>query len=134
LASEQDEQRWRQFGRLVFATRLKCGFTSQRQFADAAGVHWHTVQKLEAGVSVSRRNPSWAKIEKTLGWEQGAIERVWRGESAKGPGPVAADDFGNEVARMLADRVPELTGAQISKIVAGIEQIAAERGWVIVED
>lgn len=133
LSGAPDDEHWRQFGRLVFQTRLRLGFANQRQFAEAAGVHWQTIRKLEAGEPVIRRNPSWSDIEKALGWAPGSIERVWRGGQLRGAGPVVTDDFAQEVTRVLIDVAPELTGGQIRDIARGIEQIAVERGWVVSE-
>jgi hypothetical protein len=135
MPSEQPgPEHWRDFGRVVFRTRMDKGFATQRELAAVAGVHWNTVRRLEAGVLAKRPQPSWLKVEKALGWEAGAIERAWRG----GPGkpeiePAAADDLAAAVTRVLIDVAPELTGGQIRDIARGVEQIALERGWVVAE-
>ncbi len=133
MPSEQPgPEHWRAFCRVVFRTRMDKGFATQRELAAAAGVHWNTVRRLEAGVVAKRPQPSWLKIEKVLGWEAGAIERAWRGGPDKPEmEPADADDLAAAVTRVVIDVAPELTGGQIRDIAAGIERIAVERGWVL---
>jgi len=127
-------EHWRAFGRVVFRTRMDKGFATQRELAVAAGVHWNTVRRLEAGVLAKRPHQSWLDVEKVLGWEPGAIERAWRGGPDKPEiEPAAADDLAAAVTRVLIDVAPELTGGQIRDIGAGVLQIAVERGWVLPE-
>lgn len=135
MPSEQPgPEHWRAFGRVVFRSRMDKGFATQRELAAAAGVHWNTVRRLEAGVLVKRPHKSWHEIEKVLGWEAGTIERGWRGGPEKPElEPAAADDLAAAVTRVLIDVAPELTGGQIRDIAAGIEQIAVERGWGVPE-
>jgi transcriptional regulator with XRE-family HTH domain len=71
--NDNNERAIKTLGALVKEARVARGL-SQRQFAEIAGVDYKTLGSFERG-DRTPRDISLAKIEVTLGWRKGSIER-----------------------------------------------------------
>lgn len=117
---------WQRLARLVYERRSELGLT-QEQLAKQLGIGLGTLTRLETGVKVSRRGPSWPRIEEGLGWPKGFIEDFVTGKVAGLPVP--ADDEGrftrqskSEVTDIIRDLVRHITvevapGTPISRVL-----------------
>ena len=72
---------WREVGLAVYHRRIELGIETQQELAERAGVSLNTISRLERGVPSKRRNPTWAKIERALGWPEGKIAAMVAGQA-----------------------------------------------------
>lgn len=123
-----DEANWLEVGLLVYRRRIELRITSQKAFAERAGVHVNTISRLERGIPSSRRNPSWPAIERVLGWPEGHIASMVEGRVQE-PEPVPfAATLEQAVMESLRESLPDVTFRQAHTVARGVLARLERRG------
>jgi transcriptional regulator with XRE-family HTH domain len=110
----------RRLGRWIATERVRKGFATAGELAEASGLSDRTVEILEAGSHTGQpRDTTLAKIEQALGWEPGSADRILAG----GQPTDVADPL---LARVLA-AWPHLTGEQQVRLAEAAERARRAR-------